>query len=144
MELDNSYCWLSLGENTAGTADPEWLKGYSIPYDIILRKKAGGKKEERGTFDLWQFSSPTTIDEAPLSWRWLKTWLPIQNSEWIPYFALLVHTAFVYLLLSLYLNPLVLLLLCFQFFPVVEERALDVDIYLDFSKAFCTVFHRSS
>ena len=31
-----------LGGDTAGTADPNWPKGYSIPYDVMLNIKLGG------------------------------------------------------------------------------------------------------
>ncbi|KAK4828177.1 hypothetical protein QYF61_024426, partial [Mycteria americana] len=31
-----------LGGDTARTADPNWPKGYSIPYDVMLNKKLGG------------------------------------------------------------------------------------------------------
>jgi len=33
-----------LGGDTAGTADPNWQKGYSIPYDVMLNwgELAGG------------------------------------------------------------------------------------------------------
>jgi len=34
-----------LGGDTAGTADSNWPKGYSIPHDITLNSKSWGKEE---------------------------------------------------------------------------------------------------
>jgi len=33
---------MKLGDDTAGTADPNWQKGYFIPYDVMLSIQAGG------------------------------------------------------------------------------------------------------
>ncbi|KAK4823432.1 hypothetical protein QYF61_002118 [Mycteria americana] len=42
-----------LGGDTAGTADPNWPKGYSIPDDVMLSDKSWGKK--RGMFRVMVF-----------------------------------------------------------------------------------------
>ena len=34
--------------DTAGIADPNWPKGYSVPYDVRLSNKSWGKKKEGG------------------------------------------------------------------------------------------------
>ena len=87
-----------LGRNTAGTADPDWPKGYSTPYDITLCNKNWGKEGGRwGCLQLWSLSSQVTVKYggALLSWTWLNTCLLLGNRNWFPYFALLVHTAFI-------------------------------------------------
>jgi len=63
-----------LGGDTAGTADPNWPKGYSIPYDITLCKiklREGGGSGGH-TWSDGVFSSQVTIrcDAALHSWRW--------------------------------------------------------------------------
>ena len=53
--------------------------------------------EGRGRHSVWWcLSSQVTSmsDGALLSWRWLNICLPLGSSEWIPCFALHVHTAF--------------------------------------------------
>jgi len=39
-----------LGGDTAGTADPNWPKGYSMPYDVMLSNKKLGEEKGRGDF----------------------------------------------------------------------------------------------
>ena len=75
---------------------PQLTKGIPRPYGIVLRNKSWGKNEEDGSSVSWCLSSHITItyDEAMLSWRWLNTCLTMGRSEWIPYFAVLVHTTF--------------------------------------------------
>ena len=84
-----------LGRDTAGTADPTWPKGYSIPYGSCSVYKAGGRRRKGGgIFGVMVFIFPSNLmcDGAPLSWRWLNTCLPMGSREWIPCFALLVHS----------------------------------------------------
>jgi len=63
-------------------------------------------------------------DGALLSWKWLSTCLLMRSSELIPSFALLVHTALLYILGCLYLSPWVFSLSPFQiFFPIPLGRS---------------------
>ena len=40
-----------LGGDTAGTADPNWPKGYPLPYDVIHSKQSSGRGwASRGDF----------------------------------------------------------------------------------------------
>ena len=83
-----------LGVDAAGTADPNWPKGYSILCDVIL--KHGGRRKKGVCSEWWHLSSQVTItrDGALLSWRWLNTCLPMGSAERIPCFALLACMAF--------------------------------------------------
>lgn len=49
-----------LGGDTAGRGAPNWPKGYSRPYDIMLMSKAGGKRRKRGDmFGVMAFAFPS-------------------------------------------------------------------------------------
>jgi len=37
-----------LGGGTTGTADPNWPKGCSMTYTVMVSIKLGGKRKERG------------------------------------------------------------------------------------------------
>ncbi|KAK4815950.1 hypothetical protein QYF61_010444 [Mycteria americana] len=50
-----------LGGETAGTADPNGLKGCPILYDLVLTIKAGGKEEEEGKFVVMAFVFPSLL-----------------------------------------------------------------------------------
>lgn len=83
-----------LGWDSARTSDANWPKKCSIPW-CIVSNKIWGKKAE-GNSEIWCLSSPVTVvcDRALPYWRWLNMCLPIGRTELIPYFVLLVHTAF--------------------------------------------------
>ena len=42
-----------LAGDTAGTAEPNWPKGYAMPYDTMLSIQSWGNKKERG--DVWSY-----------------------------------------------------------------------------------------
>ena len=95
--------------DTAGTADPNWSKGYFIAHDIVLSNKNCG--EEGGREDVWCYgiSLPKYLHgEALLSWKWLNMCLSI------PYFALFLHAAFT-LPIQLSLSQTISALINFQF-----------------------------
>ena len=49
-----------LGGGTAGTADPSWPKGYSIPYGIMLTAYKDGERRRKGrTFGVMAFVFPS-------------------------------------------------------------------------------------
>ena len=91
--------WLGMHRklwDTAWTADPSWPKGCPRPYGIVLRNKSWEKREEGGECsELSCLSSKVTMTsgEALLFCRWLNVCLQHANSEWIPYFSLLVWSA---------------------------------------------------
>lgn len=79
-------------ENTAGMADPNWAKGCSIPYDVMLSNKSQVEKKEEGRHSvLWHLSSHVTVmcDGAWLPWGWLNK-LPVSGKWWINSFCWLV------------------------------------------------------
>lgn len=47
-----------LGSNIATTADPNWIKRYSIPYDITLSNKSSGKGGWKRAFMVLMFAFP--------------------------------------------------------------------------------------
>ena len=47
-----------LGGDTAGTADPNWPKGYSIPYDVAQHIKLGEEEGRGGCSEWWHFVFP--------------------------------------------------------------------------------------
>jgi len=49
-----------LAEDTAGSADPNWPKGYSIPYDIMLSIQSQWKKKGR-CLEWWCLYSQVTV-----------------------------------------------------------------------------------
>ena len=121
-----------LGGDTARTADPNWPKGYSMPYGVMLSNINLGEEEGRGgCLESWCLSSQVTIthDGALLSWRWLNTCLPTGSSEWIPCFALLVRTAFalpIKLSLSQPMSFLTFTLLILSPIPLGEREGVAV------------------
>ena len=85
-----------LGWDIAETADPNWWKGYSIPYDVMLSNKGWGKAgEKRGLSELWCLPSQETVTWwSPTRFEITKHYLPIGISEWIPCFTLFAHATF--------------------------------------------------
>lgn len=76
--------------DTAGTADPNWSRGYSIPQCIMLSIWSWRKKKEGSLHSEWQHLSSqiaTRCDGAVLSQRWQNACLPMGSTEWIPCFA---------------------------------------------------------
>ena len=64
-----------LGGDTAGTADPEWLKGYSIPPNVTLSRKNWGRDKRRGGW----------LPRWLLFGGWLGMGLPVGDGEWISF-----------------------------------------------------------
>lgn len=79
----------NLGGDTAGTANPNRPKRYSIWYDIMLSIESWRKKEEEGTFGViaFVFSSMSFLEMA-------EHCLLLGSDEWILHFALLVCVSF--------------------------------------------------
>lgn len=75
-----------LEEDTARTADPEWLKGYSRPHCTMFDYKSGGEAGWGTRLEWWHLSCQVT---AMWDGAWLNTCLPRGNSELIPCFPLL-------------------------------------------------------
>ena len=50
-----------LGGGTARTTDPNWPKGDSLPYDIVLSVESWRKKEEGGTIVIMAFVFPRNL-----------------------------------------------------------------------------------
>jgi len=69
-----------------------------IPYHVVSCSsiKYGVKKRKGRMFGVMEFVFPRNhyVWWALLSWKWLNICLPMGSSEWIPYFAMLVHIAF--------------------------------------------------
>jgi len=57
----------TFGGDTAGTADPNWPKGYPTPYDFMLSVESWGrnKKGGGGTFGVMPFAFPSN---CPVRW----------------------------------------------------------------------------
>lgn len=48
-----------LGGDTVGAADPNWAKGYSVPYEVMLSNWGWEKKEEGEMFKFTAFVFPS-------------------------------------------------------------------------------------
>ena len=75
------------GGDTARTADPNWPKGQSRPYDICSAVKAKRKEEGRGHLLLRHLSSRATATrtEALLPRKWLDIacWWEVENKSFV-------------------------------------------------------------
>jgi len=47
------------GEDTAGTAESSWPKGYPILYGVMVSTQSSGKKKQEGTFRVMAFFFPS-------------------------------------------------------------------------------------
>ena len=77
-----------LGGDIARTADPNWPKGYSIPYDVCSAIKAKRRVEGRGgQLLLWRLSSGATArcTEALLPREWLDIacWWEVEDKSFV-------------------------------------------------------------
>ena len=104
--------------DTTRTGDPDWTKGYPIPYNIMISNKHWGNEGGReGLSEWWYFSSQETImHDEPCFPR--SDWAPACQCEIMNEFLVLfcwsVHLL-LYLVNCLYLSPWVLALLPFWF-----------------------------
>ena len=90
-------CTSSWEGTQPGQLTPTDLKGYPMPYDVMLSIWSWGKKKEGGECsEWWCLSSQVmfTHDGALRCWRWLNTCLLMGSSELFPCFDLLACTAF--------------------------------------------------
>lgn len=119
----------SLGEDTDRTAETNYPKGYSVPYDLMLSNKNSGKRGAgRGgdTFMVMAHAFPSNH-----YMRWGTTCpkvsgrcLTIGSSEWISLFAFLDTQLLLSLLKCHYLDPPVFLL-SFYFLPIPQEKGVS-------------------
>ena len=97
-----------LGGDTARTADPNWPKGYSMPYDVCSAIKARRRRNKGGAFVYLCLSSGATATHTetllPRKRLDIAFWWEVENKVF--WFSLLLCATFAFALLNCpYLDP---------------------------------------